>query len=245
MNRNRIFVLAFGLFLIGFLFCGGTGLLINKLMRESDTGSQARATTPTIPVTTAPRPTEPVKPTVPKTVPKTEPKATEPKATKPVPTVVEVPRDPNIPADAELRQLVANTLSDIDGAIKKKDVTAWHSKMSAKWQADGAKQNLLGIIRNIKISVAPVRETAMVFSPAAGAWRQSPVAQRQCPNQDPSSGFCVRLRSRSGDLEVGGVRQHRIRTAGAGPDAGMRVECHHEYDTNPIFTTLGAERKRY
>ena len=162
MQRNRILLLSVAPFLVGFLLCGGTGLLINKLMHGSDTGLQAKLTTPaptvpTAPRPTAPRPTEPAKTTVTKTVPK---------ATVPVPTAVFVPKKGEIPPDAELHKLVITTLLDLDGAIKTKDYTTFHSKMSALWQSDDGKRSAQSFGKGLGINLGQVKDGTPVFKPA-------------------------------------------------------------------------------
>jgi hypothetical protein len=169
MKRQQLILVALVLFTAGFGVMWGTGWLVYKLAQADDTGSQVKSTLPTTTLPVATKPTEPARPTAPKTVARTEPKTepkTQPKATKPVPTVVEPPRDPNIPPDAELRRLVIGTLLDLDAAKKNKDYAAFASKMSAKRQMEDGKTYAENYGRAIPINLGQVKDGVPVFAPA-------------------------------------------------------------------------------
>jgi hypothetical protein len=165
MKRKRLIQLAFVFFVTGFFVTGGMGLFINNLMHANDAGPVAKATQPATVPPILTRHTEPARPTAPKTVPATQP-ATKPRPTAPMPNEVVQPRNPNIPSDPELRQLVINTFLDFDSAKKNKDYTAFQSKMSAMWQTEDGKRNAQAYGQGITINLAQVKDSIPVLNPA-------------------------------------------------------------------------------
>ncbi|OAI46128.1 hypothetical protein AYO44_11855 [Planctomycetaceae bacterium SCGC AG-212-F19] len=152
-------LLGVGIFVAGFIFCGGGVLLLKSLTGGTDTRSQAKG--PTAPVTTAPRPG-------PTSAKATSP-ATLPKITVPVPTGLLGPKKGDMPTEAELRQLVTGTLLDLDQGIKTKDFTAFHGRLAGPFQKDKTPKDLQMSFQNFidsKPDFSSIKDVAPKFEPA-------------------------------------------------------------------------------
>lgn len=172
MKRYRLIQLSVIVFVAGFVLTGGTGLLVVNLMHASDTDSQAKATLPTTIRPPTPRPTESVKPTVPKTVVKATEPAPKPTGQAPKPTMpvsVEIPPPPangDIPSEAYMRHLVITTLLDLDAAKKKKDLGEFQARMAASRQNEDGKRDAQGLANCFRVSLASLKDAVPVFAPA-------------------------------------------------------------------------------
>lgn len=153
MDQKRMILIGAGIFVAGFLVCGGGVLLLKGLAGGKDTRTQAKA--PTQPVTTPPRSTAP---------------ATVPKATVPAPpTAPVVPKTGGMPTEAELRQLVTATFLDLDKGLKTKDFTAFHARLARPFQKDKTPKDLQATFQNFidgKADFSPIKEVAPKFDPA-------------------------------------------------------------------------------
>jgi hypothetical protein len=172
MKRNHLIQLSLGLFVAGFVLTGSTGLLIINLIHGDDSVSHAKATQPVTIRPPTPKPTEVVKATVPKTLPRaTEPtpKATGPATKSTMPEPVEIPPPPangDKPSDAYMRHLVIMTLLDLDAAKKKKDIGEFNAKMAASRQNEDGKRDAQGLANCFTVSLASLKDAVPVFAPA-------------------------------------------------------------------------------
>lgn len=184
MKRNQLIQMSLAMFVAGFVLTGGTGLLIINLIYGDDSVSHAKATHPATIRPPTPKPTEVVKATVPKTLPKpTEP---APKSTGPVPKptmpeLKEIPPPPangDLPSEAYLRHLVVTTFLDLDAAKKKKDLGEFQARMAASRQNEDGKRDAQGLANCFTVSLAVVKDAVPVFSQAPAIGGESVLSIR-------------------------------------------------------------------